>query len=96
MKWTPPFILAGLAVLVVGCGRQANESDCQLIVDRSVEIQMKELKITDPEQIEHRKVQLRSELQGEMKQCIGRRVTDKMMACVRGANTSEELDRCMR
>jgi hypothetical protein len=78
------------------CGRRATAADCQLILDRSVELQMKELDKGDPEAIAKRQAVLRQELEGEMKDCIGRRITDQMMACVRGATTTTELERCVR
>jgi hypothetical protein len=85
-----------LAAAVTGCGRKATEADCQLIVDRSVELQMKEMEKSEREAIEKRQVQLRKELQGEMKDCVGRRVTDKMMACVRAAQSSGDLEKCVK
>lgn len=93
--------LASLALVVAGvalsgCGRRATEADCQLIVDRSVELQMKEMDKTDPAAIEKRQDALRHELEPEMKECVGRRITDKMMACVRGAQQSAALETCVK
>ena len=81
---------------LAGCGRRATEADCQLIVDKSVELQMKEMEKRDPVAIQKRQDALRHELEPEMKECVGRRITDKMMACVRGAQQSTDLETCVR
>ena len=85
-----------VAAVCAACGRKATEGDCQLIVDRSVELQMKEMEKSEREAIEKRQQQLRKELEGEMKDCVGRRVTEKMMACVRAAQSSADLEKCVK
>lgn len=91
-----PGLLVALVVSLAACGRKATEADCQLIVDRSVELQMKEMEKAEREAIEKRQLQLRKELEGEMKDCVGRRVTEKMMTCVRGAKSSDDLEKCVK
>jgi len=86
--------LAGCAGLAA-CGRRATETDCRLIVDKSVELQMRETSPTDASAIRRRAEEVRGELGDEIKSCEGRRVTDKTMACVRAASTSLELDKCL-
>jgi len=88
--------LVSLGVVLGGCGRRATEADCQLIVDKSVELQMKEMEKTDPVAIQKRQDALRHELEPEMKECVGRRITDKMMACVRAAQQSADLETCVK
>jgi hypothetical protein len=83
------------AVLGLGCGRHATPADCQLIVDKSVELQMKEMSETSPAVIEERKEHIRGELQDDLKSCETRRVTDKTMACVASAPSTQELDKCL-
>src|SRR5579863_2112805 len=85
-----------LVTLVVGCGRRATDADCQLIVDRSVELQMKEMKDNDPDNIQKTQAQLRAELADQIRDCVGRRVTDSMMSCVQKAQTSSELEACVK
>jgi hypothetical protein len=81
---------------VSGCGRRATELDCQLIVDKSVELQLRENSQTSAEAIEKREEQVRAELQDEIKSCEGRRVTEKTLTCVHAASTTQELDKCLR
>ncbi len=97
--WFTFAALAAAALLMgtlSGCGRRATELDCQLIVDKSVELQLRETNQTSAEAIEKREEQVRAELQDEIKSCEGRRVTDKTMACVHAAPTTQELDKCLR
>jgi hypothetical protein len=92
------FVLAfpyGVAV-ASGCGRRATEDDCRLIVDRSVELQMKEMSRSDTAAIADREQRVRAALEDEIKACETRRVTSKTMACVRTASTMKELDACLR
>ncbi len=88
--------LAGGALVSAACGRRATDADCRLIVDRSVELQMKELSRNDVGAIEQREQQVRAALEDEIRLCESRRVTDKTMACVRAASTLRELDTCLR
>jgi hypothetical protein len=81
---------------VTGCGRRATELDCQLIVDKSVELQLREANQTSPEAIQKREEQVRGELQDEIKSCEGRRVTEHTLTCVNAASTTQELDTCLR
>ncbi|SRR5258708_15238866 len=85
-----------VATGVTGCGRRATHADCQLIVDRSVELGMKEMSLTSEPAIRKREEHVRAELQAQIASCEGLRVTDRMMGCVRVASTSKELDRCLR
>ncbi len=88
--------LIASALVATGCGRRATEADCRLIVDRSVELQMKELSHNDVGAIAERERQVRDALEDEIKLCESRRVTDKTMVCVRAASTLRELDTCLR
>jgi hypothetical protein len=88
--------LIGGALICTACGRRATEADCRLIVDRSVELQMKELSRNDVAAIALREQQVRATLEDEIRLCESRRVTDKTMACARAASTLTELDTCLR
>ena len=81
---------------MTGCGRRATQLDCQLIVDKSVELELRQTNQTSADAIEKREEQVRGELQDEIKSCEGRRVTEQTMACVHAATTTQELDACLR
>jgi hypothetical protein len=89
-------LAAAACLCAAACGRRATQADCQLIVDRGVELQMKAISVTDPASVRKREEQVRSSLQTEIASCEGRRVTARMMACVQAAPTMRELDRCLR
>jgi hypothetical protein len=100
---TSPRHLIGIALAtasfpggVLGCGRRATQADCQLIVDRSVELQAQESNETDPAALKERERRIRAALEAEIKECESRRVTDRTMACVQAAKSSKELEACLR
>ena len=88
---------ASLLVILstAGCGRKATKADCTAIVDRNVEVQMREMQITDPAAIKKRQDEIRKELGAQLKDCIGKRVTNRMMECVKKAETADAIDKCM-
>src|SRR5665213_2064489 len=95
MHLTIPLFFS-LAFMLVGCGRKATEADCELIIDRNVEVQMKAMHIDDAPTITKKQDELRAQMKDDLKYCEGRRVTDKMMSCVRGAQTGDEITECLR
>jgi hypothetical protein len=88
--------LAGALLTLAGCGRRATAADCRLIVDKSVELRMKQMSNTDPAAIHKRAQQVSSELHDELGACEGRRVTSRTIACVQASKTSQELEQCLR
>jgi|CZKU01.1.fsa_nt_gi hypothetical protein len=96
IAWSTVVTAAVLADTLTGCGRRATQLDCQLIVDKSVELELRLTNQTSPDAIQKREEQVRGELQDEMKSCEGRRVTEQTMACVHAATTAQELDACLR
>jgi hypothetical protein len=93
--------LAGVAFLSA-CGHPASEAECQTIVERIVELELKAQRITDPAEIAKR----RGESLGAagdggkpevLNGCVGRHITDRALDCVRNAETASEItDRCLQ
>lgn len=86
-------------MLVVGaaaCGRKATAADCQRIADRVVEVEMRAIRASDPAAVDKKKDELRPQLAEELKDCVGRRITDGLMKCVGEATTPEEMQECLR
>lgn len=80
------------AVLLAACGRPATEADCKLIVDRIAETELAKQNVTDPATVAKRKDEVVSRLDPElMKSCVGKRITDKALACVKQAKSPEEI-----
>ena len=84
------------AAMLGGCGRKASEADCALLLDRNVEVALKSMNVTDPAAVQKKKDEIRGEMKGDMKDCVGKRITDGMLACVRKADTPSAIDSCMR
>ena len=83
-------------VALVACGRPATKADCDEILDKSAMIELKAQNVTDVVEVKKRTEAVRA-AQGDqlLAKCVGRRVTDKAMACVRGAATADQVDRCL-
>jgi hypothetical protein len=93
MRWS----LGVCAVLwLAGCGRKATRADCELVVDKNVEVKLKADGVTDPTLVEKRKDELRASLKDDIDKCVGKRVTDGMLSCVGSAATADEIDKCLR
>jgi hypothetical protein len=83
-----------LITLALGCGREATVEDCQQIVKRIVEL---ELESVVPEQELSAEVQEAQQAFRERASadCVGRRITEKALACVATAKTAEAvIDEC--
>ncbi len=87
---------AALALLLAACGHPASREECQEIFERTAAIELRTQKVTEPEVVRQRTEEARATTGDELlKQCLGRRITDRAMRCVRRANTSEELEACL-
>jgi hypothetical protein len=96
-------LAAALLAALAGCGHPATEADCQLIADRIAELELKAQNITDPAEVRRKKDETlglggaTSSKKELLEGCIGRHVTDKALACVRQAKTSDEIaSQCLR
>ena len=88
--------LALLVTLLPGCGRKATREDCELVVDRNVELQLKALGVLDPVVVAKRRTEMRASMEKDIEECVGKRVTDSMMTCVKQAESAEKIDKCLR
>ena len=86
------------------CGHQASEAECQVIVERIVELEMRAQNVTDPTEIAKRKAEslgladAGAGIAGDvLKGCIGKHITDRELDCVREAKSASEItDRCLQ
>lgn len=85
-----------LATALVGCGRKATREDCEAVVDKNVELQLKALGVTEPGVVTKRRDEMRASMREDIEKCVGKRVTDAMMSCVKSAETAEKIDKCLR
>jgi hypothetical protein len=84
-----------------GCGHPATEAECQTIVERIVELELQAQRVTDPSEVAKRRGESLGAADGGKSEvlqgCIGRNITDRALACVRGATTASEItDRCLQ
>jgi hypothetical protein len=91
--------LALLGALLVGCGHPASEKECQEIADRVTQLELQSSPVgRDPDTAKEQLERTRSWVkESQLKACVGRRITDSAMQCVRGAKTAQEItDTCFR
>jgi len=102
----PRFLLAASGIVVClfasGCGHPATEAECQIIVERIVELELKAQHVTDPEEVAKRRGEsLGISSDGGkpefLEGCVGKHITERALACVRRAETASEItDRCLQ
>jgi hypothetical protein len=85
-----------LAFLLIfsGCGHKASVKECEEIVETIVRLEIKAVDAGAPvaDEVRETKESMRGDI---MKRCVGRRITDGAMQCVRGAATAQEIeDKC--
>jgi hypothetical protein len=91
---------AALALLLLtalpACGHPASRDECEEIFQRSAEIELRAQNVNDPNTIAERIKEARAARGDDlMNQCVGKRITNEAVACVRKASTSEQVDRCL-
>jgi hypothetical protein len=87
-----PLLCVSTVVLLSGCGRPATVQDCEQIVARVTELELKKASITDPAVIQEQVANSKAAFQDQaMAQCVGKRVTKGFMDCIARASTAEQL-----
>lgn len=91
-------ILTGCA-LVSACGHPATKKECEEIAERVAVLELKQSPAgQDPatvkEELQKTQTWVR---ETTLEECVGKRITDRAMACVRQAKTSQEIvDGCFK
>jgi hypothetical protein len=98
MSTRPALVLGCLTLLGLGgCGHPATERECEEIVERIAVLELGALdagKEAVAEEVKNAKESFRREMQ---KKCVGRRITNDAMECVRKATASRQIeDECFR
>ena len=105
MRAPPNALLAAMAalplslsLLAAGCSpHRATDADCAEILDRIVEIELAERGFRDPALVELKKEELHRVLGPDLSQCEGRALPSGALACVRAAQSVEEIThRCLK
>ena len=83
--------------LLLACGHPATPKECEEIVERVAILELKKAKVNPATLAEEVKIAKESFRKDMTKRCIGRRVTDAAMECVRQATRAEQIeDECFR
>lgn len=88
LRQVVPFLL--LLLSVSACGRPATQKECDEIVVRVTELELKARGVagSDGQEVKDTKEALQKTT---LRDCVGRRISDKAMACVRAAQTAQQL-----
>lgn len=94
-----PFACLLLGALALGCGHPATVQECEEIADRVTELELQSSPAgRDPETAKEQLERTRSWVrESQLKSCVGRRITEGAMKCVRAAKKAQEItDNCFR
>jgi hypothetical protein len=91
----PSFLVA--VVLLAGCGHPATEKECEEIVERVAKLELESAQANAETVAEEIKIAKASFKKDMSRRCVGRRVTDAAMDCVRKATSAKQIeDECFR
>ena len=80
------------ALFLAACGRPATDAECDEIVTRITQLELGESKVSDQAEVQKQVEETRQAFKAKTKeQCVGKRVTDSALRCVRNAKTAEEI-----
>jgi hypothetical protein len=87
-----------IVLVLAACnGQRATRQDCVEILDRIVELELRETGFRDPALVARKREELRKTFAPELARCTGRRLPKDALACVRNATSAEEVShRCLR
>ncbi|MEQ9319223.1 MAG: hypothetical protein RIF41_08685, partial [Polyangiaceae bacterium] len=89
--------LLGISSCLLGCGHPATQQECEEIFQRSAEIELRAQNVTDPDLVDAKIAEAKAVRGRELlDECVGKRITQDAMACVRQAETAEALDACLQ
>ncbi len=87
--------IAGLAcatLLVSGCGHPATEKECREILRVAAQLELKSHLEDSKQLIDQETAAIEAQMKGPMMEnCVGKRITEGALACMRTAKTADEL-----
>lgn len=88
----PRILLALPLILGTACGRPATEAECNEIVTTVARLEYRDARRSDASIDEQQIETIRARVKGAMeKSCIGKRITEQALSCVRQAKTAQEV-----
>ena len=80
-----------LSAAAGGCGHPATPQECEKIVERVAELELKAADV-EPGEVGPRVKETKEAFRRRMmNECVGRRITHRALECVKNAKTSEEI-----
>jgi hypothetical protein len=90
-------LFLGALLAATGCGHRATVQECEEIVERVARLELERAKVGPAMLASELKIAKESFKKDMGKRCVGRRVTEKAMSCVRSAKSSQEIEEvCFR
>jgi hypothetical protein len=90
-------LLLGTLLWLGGCGHRATEKECEEIVERVARLELERAKVGPEMLASELKIAKESFRKDMGRRCVGRRVTEEAMSCVRSAKSSQEIEEvCFR
>ena len=89
-------LAVGMLLMASGCGHPANRAECDELFAKNAELELRAQRVSDPQLIADRTAAARA-VEGEAfaGRCLGKRITNRALQCVRRAANAEQLDRCL-
>lgn len=89
-------LVAVVLLSVSGCGHPASVAECEEIVTRIARLELEKQYPENSKAVERETESTKKALEKTtMKDCVGKRITDSAMKCVKNAKTSKEIvDKC--
>ncbi|OQX66845.1 MAG: hypothetical protein B6A08_18305 [Sorangiineae bacterium NIC37A_2] len=92
----PRFVLGtiglGLGVLALGCGRPATEEECLEILRKSAELELLARLDNDRAAVDKELEAIENAMRpAMMERCVGKRISEGALKCVRSATTADEI-----
>ena len=90
-RYFRPVVVGFLVALTSACGRPATEAECRDILKSAALLELKE-HLGNPQLIEAELKAIESSMEAPMmEKCVGKRISEEKLACIRAAKSSEQL-----
>lgn len=91
-------MLLGMPTVLRGCHQhRATAADCNAILTRIVQIELREQGFRDPALVDRKRAELQQRFATDLAACEGRPITADAMSCVQQAKSAEEISHtCLR
>jgi hypothetical protein len=88
----PRAALVSFGFLFLGCGRPATEAECREILRKSAELELVSRLDNDRTLVEKELKEIEETMRGPMmERCVGKRISEGALTCVRAAKTADEV-----